>query len=524
MSRVSLKGSEKNAIPHAEALTGKGDAPNPDKYIEVTLSIRRKKELPDSATPNSAMSHEQLEQDHGIADADLAAVEAFAGEYHLKVTEHRSLVHTIKLAGRLEDMEKAFGTKLQNVRLENNVFRQREGSLTIPSQLEGIVEGVFGLDDRPAARPRFRPSAHTAAAFTPLQVAALYNFPPGDGTGQVIAIIELDGGFNNADLTQYFSSIGVSRPTVVAVPVSGGTNHPTGDTQGPDGEVMLDIEVAGAIAPKAKIKVYFAPNTDKGFLDAINEAISDPETPAVISISWGGPEDKWTSQSRNAFEKAFQNAAALSIPVAVASGDNGSTDGSGHLDVDFPSSAPHALACGGTHLEGSTSITKEVVWNSQGGATGGGVSRFFPKPAWQHNINVIPPPTHAGGRQSPDVCGCAAPETGYKVRVDGTDTVIGGTSAVAPLWAGLIARMAQHLGRRVPFLHPILYTHPTAFHDITVGNNDTGGAAGKYPALTGWDACTGLGSPKGLSILGLLGQAAPPAGNGGTIGGATANQ
>src|SRR5208283_2151626 len=213
-----------------------------------------------------------------------------------------------------------------------------------------------------------------------------------------IGIIELGGGFTPPDLNTYFSGLKISpAPTVVAVSVDGAQNQPTGDTSGPDTEVMLDIEVAGAVAAGANIVVYFAPNTDAGFLDAINQAATDTvHKPSVISISWGGPESTWTAQSLQSYNSALQSAAAVGVTVCVACGDNGSTDGvtDGADHVDFPASSPYSLACGGTTLtiSGGT-IASEVVWNdlaSGNGATGGGISETFPIPTWQANANVPP--------------------------------------------------------------------------------------------------------------------------------------
>jgi kumamolisin len=291
--------------------------------------------------------------------------------------------------------------------------------------------------------------------------------------------------------------------------VDHGKNQPTGDPNGPDGEVMLDIEVVGAVAPQASIAVYFAPNTDAGFLDAITTAIHDAvNKPSVISISWGGPESSWTQQSMTAFDDAFQAAAAMGITVCVASGDNGSSDGvtDGADHVDFPASSPHVLACGGTSIQVSgNNITTETVWNdgAQGGASGGGVSTVFPLPPWQDNLQVT---LASGGttplarRGVPDVCGDADPETGWDVRIDGTDTVIGGTSAVAPLWAGLIARInSERDNNAVGFINPQLYADPKVLNDIIQGNN------GDFAASSGWDACTGLGSPNGTALAALIG-------------------
>jgi kumamolisin len=268
---------------------------------------------------------------------------------------------------------------------------------------------------------------------------------------------------------------------------------------------MLDIEVAGSVAPGAKIVVYFTPNTDQGFTDAITTAVHDAtNNPSAISISWGGPESSWTAQAMTALDAACQSAAALGITITVAAGDNGSTDGATGNNVDFPASSPHVLACGGTELNanGSTLIS-EVVWNelaNNDGATGGGVSNFFPLPSWQANSNVPGPSGSTGGRGVPDVCGDADPNSGYNIRVDGQNTVVGGTSAVAPLWAGLVAVANQQLGAKVGFIQPAIYAAKAAaaFNDITEGNNPA------FSAGPGWDACTGQGSPKASALIPLL--------------------
>jgi kumamolisin len=207
-----------------------------------------------------------------------------------------------------------------------------------------------------------------------------------------------------------------------------------------------------------------------------------------------------------AMDEAFQAAATLGLTVCVAAGDSGSSDGVGDEanHVDFPASSPHVLACGGTSLAASrTAISSETVWNdgAAGGATGGGISSFFAMPAWQNGLRAL---TTAGTqvaltmRGVPDVAGDADPETGYEVRVDGTDTVIGGTSAVAPLWAALIALINSSTARAAGFVNPVLYQNPKDLRDITQGNN------GGFAAQAGWDACTGLGSPNGELLAGAF--------------------
>ncbi|MGA2218233.1 MAG: S53 family peptidase, partial [Terracidiphilus sp.] len=268
--------------------------------------------------------------------------------------------------------------------------------------------------------------------------------------------------------------------------------------------------VAASVAPGAKIAVYFTPNTDQGFTDAITTAVHDATNkPSVISISWGGPESSWTAQAAAALDAACQSAAALGVTITVAAGDNGSSDGATGNNVDFPASSPHVLACGGTKLDADgATIVSEVVWNETAnneGATGGGVSTLFALPSWQANAKVPAPSVSTGGRGVPDVAGDADPTTGYTIRVDGETTVIGGTSAVAPLWAGLVAVANEQLGTQVGFINPAIYASKaaSAFNDITQGNN------GAFSAGPGWDACTGLGSPIASKLIPLLAPAAP---------------
>jgi kumamolisin len=480
----------------------------------VSAEIRRREDPPPLLSHDQITSREQFVASYAATANDFLAVREFADRYGLEVIAESAAKRTIVMVGTVAAMSAAFGVTLQNVRVGENVYRQRTGPITLPADLSGIVLGVFGLDNRPQAKPHFRSIAgavHPRAGahpLSPLEVAQVYNFPPGlDGSGQTIAIIELGGGFVQSDLNTYFQGLGLPVPTVTAVPVLGGANNPGVDPNA-DGEVMLDIEVAGAVAPAANQLVYFAKNDGgQGFLAAVKAAIHDaPALPAAISISWGNPESEGTLQSMQAFERAFQDAAHLGVPVFVASGDDGSSDGISGLNVDFPASAPHAVGCGGTRLDVSGATrTNEVVWNSQG-ASGGGVSAFFPKPSYQSTAKVPPPPGSGGGRGVPDVSGNAAPESAYKIRVDGQDVQSWGTSAVAPLWSGLTARFAQSLGRPVGFLPLLIYSRnvSSTFRDITQGNNDASGQGGPYNAGPGWDPCTGLGSPDGVALLAAL--------------------
>jgi kumamolisin len=526
-SFVPLPGSDRQPVAGAQP----GQDLDASTQIEVTLVTRRREGLPaEVVTGPATLSRDELAARHGTDPSDLALIRDTLSRFGLTVTGADAGARRVTVAGPISAFSQAFGATLRRVSAPHPTangglaqHRYRTGGLHVPAELDGVVLAVLGLDDRPQASPQIRrvPGIAAAAAgaaartsYTPVEVAQAYNFPAGtDGTGQTIAIIELGGGFGTADLGSYFSGLGVATPLVTAAGVDGGSNVAGQDPQGADGEVLLDIEVAGAVAPGASQVVYFAPNSDRGFVDAITTAVHASPTPTVVSISWGQSEDSWTGQARAAMDQAFADAAALGVTVTAAAGDNGSDDrvSDGQSHADFPASSPHVLACGGTSLRVNTAtgvVSAETVWNdgAQGGATGGGISDAFGLPDWQASAGV---PGQAGtgqaGRGVPDVAGNADPATGYRVRVDGQSMVVGGTSAVAPLWAALICRLAQATGKSFGLMQPLLYagvsagTTPAGFRDITQGNN------GAYRAGPGWDACTGLGVPDGAALVTRLG-------------------
>ncbi|MGF6484545.1 S53 family peptidase [Paraburkholderia sp. JPY419] len=518
VTKHPLPGSERK-VAQGTTVIGQCD---PAERIEVFVMLRRQQQAQFDALMKriaagdasvKPLSREALAQDYGAAPDDIAKVRAFAAAHGLAVVREDPAARSVLLSGTIAQFQSAFEVKLERYQHHTaGQFRGRTGTISVPDDLRGVVEAVLGLDNRPQARPHFRIRPPFVAAraqqesFTPPQLASLYQFPQGDGGGQCVGIIELGGGYNTSDLKTYFSSLGVSEPTVTAVGVDQAGNNPSGDPNGPDGEVTLDIEIVGALVPRATIAVYFTQNSDAGFIDAVSRAVHDTtHKPSVISISWGAPESVWTGQSMNALNSVLQSAAALGVTICAASGDSGSSDGSGGGDqVDFPASSPYVLACGGTQLSASGSaITREVVWNDGelGGASGGGVSTAFELPAWQQGLSAT---MTAGGSQPlsgrgvPDVAGDASPLTGYDVLVDGTQTVVGGTSAVAPLWAGLIARINAAKGQPVGFVNAKLYKATGVCNDITEGNN------GSFAASKGWDACTGLGSPNGGKVAGTL--------------------
>jgi kumamolisin len=476
------------------------------------------------------LSREELAQQYGASATDLDLIEQLAQKHDLMVVHRNAAERSIVLQGSLCDLLAAFPAEVQMYHHSTGPYRGRQGEIQIPEHLAGIVTGVFGFDTRPRHRSRHRHKIIAAAGpgggngVASTEFAKRYNFPTEfqgrslDGSGQTIAIIELGGGFRTSDLKVFFHEIKVPLPSVASISVDHAGNHPT-TANSDDGEVMLDIEVAGAVAPKAKFAVYFAPNNgDQGFINAISAAVHDAQRkPSVISISWGGPEDSTDQQGVDAFHNLFVAAAAVGITICVASGDHGTADldalhWDGKIHVDHPAVDDLVLACGGAQIDGNG---KDIVWNDgtpfdesvpggDGWASGGGISEIFAVPTYQATAKLpISIATGKPGRGVPDI---AMSATNYFTRVDRSEGPSGGTSAVAPLMAALIALLNQAKQKNVGFLNPFLYANAAkgVVNDITVGTNAIKNTVAGYNAGDGWDACTGLGTPDGTAILNNL--------------------
>ena len=507
------------------AATRVGPTP-PDTPVTVSVYLTDRDpdpllDLPPQSAPGAAVETKSAvatDRRAALAAAradsrDMTAVTAFAAAHGLTIEHTDAARRLIRLSGPASAVEAAFATTLHEYDGARGRFRARSGVLKVPADVARSVAAVLGLDQRPVATPKLRRKAHAASGFLPNAVGAIYGFPQGSGVGagQTIGIIELGGGYRDSDTAAAFAAMNLPAPTVAAVGVDGGTNDPTTDPNA-NGEVALDIQVAGGVAPGARIAVYFAPNTSQGFVDAISTAVHDTTNrPSVISISWGSAESTWTAQALAAMTAALKDAATLGVTVFAASGDNLATDGvgDGKAHVDFPASSPYVVGCGGTLLKASGGMRSgESVWNSNGGGTGGGVSAKFARPAYQSAAGV-PKGPKGGGRGVPDVAADADPNSGYTIIVDGKTEQIGGTSAVAPLWAGLVAAINAAAAKPVGFAHPVLYGNAARFNDIVTGDNKVGSVG--FAAGPGWDACTGLGSPIGSALLALFGAAAPAA-------------
>jgi kumamolisin len=338
-------------------------------------------------------------------------------------------------------------------------------------------------------------------SYTPVQLSQRYGFPTITSQAPLgVAIIELGGGYVLSDFQSCCQQYGVPTPPITAVGVQGGSNAPTGDPSGPDGEVCLDIDVvAGATLGLVPIKVFFAPNTDAGFAAAIAAAAADP-TICAISISWGGAESSWGSTATTAMEAAFSAAAAAGVVVFAASGDNGSSDGTRANATDYPASSPQVCGCGGT----SITSQGEVAWNYGGG----GFSKFFNKPAYQAIAGMSAVLANQSKRGVPDAAGDGDPNSGIATVCDGQPQVVGGTSGVAPLLASLAALLVAITGKRMStaqFL-TLCYSNQPLFTDIVAGSN------GSYQATPGWDCCTGLGCFNAGIVAAMIAQlGGPPA-------------
>jgi kumamolisin len=566
---VAIPGSGRTPLAGARRTS---DAPD-DARLRVTVVVRRKAGaevgLPPSppAATDPASSRAELRRrladEAGADQADVDAVVHYATAAGLRVLETDLATRRVALEATVAQASAAFGVSLGTYEAAGVTYRGREGDVHLPADLAPIVEAVLGLDNRPQARVHLKlgpplsgedlpnPDAPVAdrlpgvgtelearavrapkpAPLWATQVAQLYAFPAGvDGAGETIGIIELGGGYTDAQLQTYFTKAQVKAPTVVSVPVGVGSNQPGKDPDA-DGEVLLDIEVAGAIAPGARIVVYFSDPSDRGFLDALSAAVQDTaHSPSVLSISWGSSEDGWTPQARRVLDAALADAARVGMTVLAAAGDHGAGDavGDGRVHTDFPASSPNVVGCGGTTVVGLNGrMVTEVVWNDgDGWATGGGISDVFAVPLWQTAHMPSNLDTGKQGRGVPDVAGNADITSGYIVFIGEQWKPAGGTSAVAPLYAGLTALVNQALGAPIGALAPLLYraaqaSGSGAFRDVTTGHttvpqSEFGPATKGYSARRGWDPCTGLGSINGAGLLAQLKQAVQPRPGGGS--------
>jgi kumamolisin len=539
--RTELSGNA-HAPLHGEKQIGRTA---PDSEFQITLVLRRSSDLPDlhsslgSAPPaqRKHLTSKTLARKHGAISGDVALIERFAREHHLDVGEISAHRSAITLSGKAAAMERAFGVELLDVQHERGNYRATSGAASVPHELSAIVQTVLGLNTRPCAtRRRVHHENTTKPFWTVQELAHAYGFPANRSAAkQSIGLIELGGGYHTEDLRKFFSALGMPMPKIRCVSVDGVQNSPASADQIKqfldvvEGkrklsdvpaevlaaaqcavEVTMDIELAAALAPGAEIVVYMASNTEQGIYNAVSKAIGGKEKPpCALSISWGEPEIGISEAYLHSVDEVMRDAAMLGVTVCASAGDAGAMNGSpdGKPAVNFPASSPHVLSCGGSSVHRSDSKNvHESVWNCAihgiHGATGGGVSRKFDPPGWQKDHAVPLGPTGKEGRGVPDVAGPADPHCGCAILVGGESCSSAGTSAVAPIWAALVACINTELNARCGFITPLLYQlskgSANPMREITRGNN------GFYEAGAGWDACTGLGSPSGERLIEAL--------------------
>ncbi len=536
-------------------LAGGGSALDLTKLISVTVVLHSRNpqakrdavaslalELP---RYRKALGVKAFEKRYGARHEDVRLVKSFAKRHGLKVLESSTIRRCVLLSATKVSFSRAFGVKFVNRRTELGVkYRAYTGKIRLPKKMANVVAALLGLETRPFSSPSFfLPARYSIQPTHPKGVAEFYDFPAGvDGKGQCVAIVELDGGFHEEDMKEYFDRTGNTRPLIRVVGIDGHKNNPASpetigkilDAAGlgspgsksastnpfslaleldPEElmramwtiETTMDIQLAATLASGAEIVVYFAPNTSHGKFHALTAALATREHwPSVISCSWGALETNLPRDFMQVMDSVFQDAALRGMMVCASSGDTGDGAGrNGQPSVQFPAASPHVLGCGGTHWIPQDDAIREVVWNEPFAGriakSGGGVSAFFPRPDWQYSA-AVELKTGRSGRGVPDVSARADIRNGFSMVVGGRSVTMGGTSASAPVWASLFARINQKLGKRVGYVTPLLYQDlfRDAIHDVTIGSN------GAFIALPGWDACTGLGTPNGTKLLAIL--------------------
>jgi kumamolisin len=538
MSKVPFPGSERPEPAGARRV----GVPAADQRLTVSIVLRPRSpqnEPPSGPADQGTVNQSRFAATPGADPRAIAAVEQFAHEENLTVEATFSKQRMVKLSGSVAQLEEAFQVELVVFEDRGKQYVSHAGAVYLPTQLVPVVLGVFGLSN-PPIRPHSSPGPNQVVNDL-TRTLAVYGVLGGldglDGSLQTVGIISLGGGgYRVEDLEAFFGGPD-NVPTIVDESTDGVTENSPG---GPyDGEITQDICIIGSIAPSATIVVYWGSNDNSGYINAVGYAVHDSvNNPSVLSTSWGWAEESWGPMGMISMNSYFVEAVQHVISVFAASGDRGWSDGllDNFWHVDYPASDENVTGCGGTTLTiaGDGSRQAEVVWNDPSspdpntwGVSGGGVSNYFFLPDFQQGIGVPanpnpPPPSGPDwigplGRGVPDV---ASHADGFNGIPGSAAPIFDGTSAAAPLWAGLITLINQLNGVPTGYFNDVLYGRLApqgALYDVTSGDDAF------YAAQVGWDACTGWGSPNGAQIAYLIG---PPTVSGvqpreGPVGGGT---
>ncbi len=499
--RISIDGTERaiwpDARPSAETLDGviwltawlrprRGGELDVGKAQTLGATLPSNRTYADRAT---------LTQQTGADPADVDLLRGYCATHGIEiVAEHwRSVV----MSAPIPKLVEAFGATAGIYELpDKRRFRHRSGALHAPPDVAAILRGPFGIHQWPRSHTVGALHGGTIAPLATNEITARYRFPDADGSGETVGILQMRGAFNVNDFTKSMHAQGISAKTPIVKRVDNAELTHTIETA-KDIESAIDTQVVASLAPGAQIVVYATPDDERGVLDGIRSAIFDDEhRPSVLSISFGFPEQLWTPVALTILDELFTAAALLGVTILCASGDHGAqVDDQGVAHVLAPASSPFAHACGGTRVPPGADATGETGWES----SGGGFSARFGIPGWQSVAAQAASAYHAApGRGVPDVAAQVWP--GYGVVVEGSQLALGGTSAAAPAWAALTARLNQRLGKPIGFFAPLLYgaAPGTILRDVLSGGND------RYQCAPGWNPCAGLGVPIGDAIENAL--------------------
>jgi kumamolisin len=542
-----LENSLRPPLPGAR-LAGPAD---PNEAVVLCLVLRRRPGAPGfpgheywASTPPGQRkfpSRSEFAARYGAASEELAAVANFCRARGFEVAEADAARRCVVALTTVEAAARVFGVELNRYATAQETYRGYDGQAQLPPEIADFLDAVLGLDNR-------RLGVHASNgggtnALTPLDVANFYKFPPNttwtnNATGQTIGILEFGGGYDPSDFKTYFERLGIATPAqVISIPASAPLHGNASSPDPRDIEVALDVEVAGAVAQGAKIVIYFGSGfmatglpDEQGWYSLLSSAIHDATNkPTVLSISWSAAEKAW-GQTIPTISSLFQDAANLGVTVFASSGDNGASgynyeQGDGARHVHYPASDPYVTGCGGTAILHGAMPWFEGTWNDAGGATGGGISVLFHVPLWQNAVQVNMQPL--AGRGVPDIAGNAsAVSSGYDLFIYGMNLsdlntpapTRAGTSAVAPLYAGLMALINANIfplaniattATSVGFLNPSLYGMPASwaaqvFNDVNDDQTNTFDGVAGYSTTAGWDPCTGWGSVNGAQLADFL--------------------
>jgi len=549
--RQFLHGHIPEAVSHLQPM---GRFPGTNRLnLAIGLPLRNEEALDnllqqiyDPASPNfrQYLTPEQFTEMFGPTEQDYQAVIDFAKRNHLTVTGTSDSRLLLDVSGSVPDIERAFQVTMRTYRhpVENREFYAPDVEPSVEAGLS--VADISGLDNYALPHPKNvripahnQPNSVTPKAGSGPSGNYIGNdfraaYVPGTtltGAGQMVGLLQFDGFYSN-DITAYETEAGLPAVPLQTVLLDGYSGTPTTGANSGNIEVSLDIEMAMSMAPGLSKIVLFEAGPS-GIPNDVLNAMAASNTIKNLSCSWG-----WSGGPQTTTDNIFKKMATQGQSFFNASGDtdafttgSSSANGVDNTSLDnAPSSSPYITQVGGTTLTTTGpggSWSSETVWNwdvesgssYDGVGSSGGISSYYSIPSWQTNINMTSRGGSATQRNIPDVA-LTADAVFVKYGNGLNATNIGGTSCATPLWAGFMALVNQQAAANgkssAGFINPAIYTiaagpsYSACFHDITTGNNTWSSSPSLFYATTGYDLCTGLGTPAGQNLINAL--AGPP--------------